>query len=842
MASRNPPAGSLPERPNLDYLKKLAKARLVALRARNPASRLADAQLAVAREHGFPSWRALRAEIGRRLVPNAQTIASFAKAIQAGDVPMLGRVLRETPALLNIDVGDGESGLHLAAENNQASAVKFLLSAGANVSAKLGRSGHTPLSWAVTVGSFDAAEAFVKHGVKPDLFCAAGMGDLAGVGAWFTDQGLLIPGASQTGSSRYDASGNLLPCPPTTDVELISDALYAAARNGRANVIRELLAHGPDMAFRAYCGGTPLHWAYFSGSKESVDLLLAAGADPNLRDDAVKCSARAFGICIPASWGFVRKVEERLAEDPTLANIFEGRGTPLHEAARSGNAPICALLLKAGADPSILDGEGKTALDLARSLNRENAIRVLTTPAAAISPARSLHDQFIDAALPRPDSDHKSGSLEPARKMLQAHPELAGASTFSACVCGDAKAVARHLADDPSLATATGGIRNWPALCCVTFSRFLRDQKKRARDFVKCARLLLDAGADPNSSWPAAGDPTYRETALYGAAGIANCAPLAKLLIDAGADVNDHESLYHASEFADNAALRVLLEAKPDPKWVSYNLCHKMDMEDPAGVAMFIKHGADVNMLLDRGLFKGSRPLHFAIYRRRSLKVLRLLLNAGADPNLTDSKGLTPYELARRLGLNTAAKLLRARGADDELDPRAQFLAALSSGDRTVVNRMLRKDPTLKSGWTDTDHRLLVDAAEAGTVDAVRLILDIGFPITARLTSYGGWDASALDYAAWNGHGAIVRLLLKRGADPTLKHGYGGDALGAAIHGANHNQRVRTLSAVKALAAVATTGRLESAIQYARSEPNQKVTTLLQHTLNLPEKQRARTI
>ena len=49
---------SLPERPSLEDLKKLAKDRLPALRRADPTARLADAQLAVAREHGFPSRRA----------------------------------------------------------------------------------------------------------------------------------------------------------------------------------------------------------------------------------------------------------------------------------------------------------------------------------------------------------------------------------------------------------------------------------------------------------------------------------------------------------------------------------------------------------------------------------------------------------------------------------------------------------------------------------------------------------------------------------------------------------------------------------------------------------------
>jgi len=56
----------LPERASFEYLKKLAKDRLNEFLQLNPDAKLAEAQLAVAREHGFSSWRALKAEIDRR--------------------------------------------------------------------------------------------------------------------------------------------------------------------------------------------------------------------------------------------------------------------------------------------------------------------------------------------------------------------------------------------------------------------------------------------------------------------------------------------------------------------------------------------------------------------------------------------------------------------------------------------------------------------------------------------------------------------------------------------------------------------------------------------------------
>ena len=52
---------ALPANPDLDWLKKAAKKRLVELRAHAPDAKLHQAQLAVARDHGFASWRALKA-------------------------------------------------------------------------------------------------------------------------------------------------------------------------------------------------------------------------------------------------------------------------------------------------------------------------------------------------------------------------------------------------------------------------------------------------------------------------------------------------------------------------------------------------------------------------------------------------------------------------------------------------------------------------------------------------------------------------------------------------------------------------------------------------------------
>jgi ankyrin repeat protein len=50
-------------------------------------------------------------------------------------------------------------------------------------------------------------------------------------------------------------------------------------------VVQDLLAANPDLAHARFEKATPLHFAALENHREVVELLLAAGADPNARDD-----------------------------------------------------------------------------------------------------------------------------------------------------------------------------------------------------------------------------------------------------------------------------------------------------------------------------------------------------------------------------------------------------------------------------------------------------------------------------------------------------------------------------------------------------------------------------
>jgi len=83
-------ARPLPERPDLEWLRNRAKRALRELRKRRPGARLAEAQLAVARDHGFASWRALKQHVDEvrtaapPVIPEAQ-VAAFLRAVGNGE-------------------------------------------------------------------------------------------------------------------------------------------------------------------------------------------------------------------------------------------------------------------------------------------------------------------------------------------------------------------------------------------------------------------------------------------------------------------------------------------------------------------------------------------------------------------------------------------------------------------------------------------------------------------------------------------------------------------------------------------------------------------------------------
>ena len=111
---------------------------------------------------------------------------------------------------------------------------------------------------------------------------------------------------------------------------------------------------------------TMLYFVTKAGSVEGAALLLENGADPNL-------VSGGNSPLVSATINARRSGDDELMRlllsggaDPNTNRDPEGR-TALHHAADEGSLNEIALLLENGADPSLKDGKGDTALDAAKA-------------------------------------------------------------------------------------------------------------------------------------------------------------------------------------------------------------------------------------------------------------------------------------------------------------------------------------------------------------------------------------------------------------------------------------------------------------------------------------------
>jgi hemoglobin len=219
------------------------------------------------------------------------------KASERGDVNKVRELLGRDSTLVNAKGAHNKTPLHWAAEKNNHELAELLISAGADLNAEVSW-GMTPLAWAANMGSREAADAFLAHGARPQLnmWCAAGLGMVDVVQSFWEGPNTLKPNAGQT-RTRELGNGNWgKAAPPESYKELVSDAFYIAARNGRVEVAKFLLEKGADINYRGFFGAPGLHWAAINGHKPMIEFLIEHGADLTLRDQKFNATALDWAI------------------------------------------------------------------------------------------------------------------------------------------------------------------------------------------------------------------------------------------------------------------------------------------------------------------------------------------------------------------------------------------------------------------------------------------------------------------------------------------------------------------------------------------------------------------
>jgi len=441
--------------------------------------------------------------------------------------------------------------------------------------------------------------------------------------------------------------------------------LVDAVKQGNFTAAKALVAQKTNVNAAEPDGMTALHWAVRANDLQTVQMLIRAGANVN--------AASRYGM------------------------------TPIIFAAENGEPAVVAALLKAGANPNSALPEGQTALMTAARTGNVDSIKLLLETGAKVDAKEQWQGQ---TALMWAASQNNAGAV---KALIDA---------------GADKNERSKLLSFPEFKWETSGMvvtvlprGGWTPLMYAA--------RDGARDAIAA---LADAKADVNAT-----DPDGTTALMYA---ITNAHfDTAAVLIDKGADPNVADStgttaLYSA---VDMHTMGPML-SRPSPKLVD-----KLDAADI--VRLLIAKGANVNARLkrpiigrhhtptgDASLGEGTTPLARAA-KSNDLQLMRLLLDAGADPKLT-------------------------------LKDRTTVLMIAAAGGAVVGA-----------------YAVAIPVTEESSIDAITLCLDRGVDINAFNTT----GTTAVHAAVQRGAEKVVRFLAEHGAKLDMKNKQGRTPLDIAM-------------------------------------------------------------
>ncbi|KZF20702.1 ankyrin repeat protein [Xylona heveae TC161] len=143
------------------------------------------------------------------------------------------------------------------------------------------------------------------------------------------------------------------------------------------------LDHGADPNAACRLDLTPMSFAIQTAPLRTIHLLFDRGGDIGKGQLIHHAVERNDGYAVEVIQLLLQKgavLNARMYENhPPSWNLqfFKGLGTALHRAAELGKSDVVSFLLQQGADISVRDSKGRTALDCARRYNRTNVVMIL---------------------------------------------------------------------------------------------------------------------------------------------------------------------------------------------------------------------------------------------------------------------------------------------------------------------------------------------------------------------------------------------------------------------------------------------------------------------------------
>ncbi len=311
----------------------------------------------------------------------------------------------------------------------------------------------------------------------------------------------------------------------------------------------------------------------------------------------------------------------------------------------------------------------------------------------------------------------------------------------------------------------------------------IHDRNRERRDQAQQVRIdpIFDAALKADSLLVfqlLENDPqrtTYRDpvgmTALHYAAWSGH-AGIAELLIARGAVVDDKDGggvtpLGLAVRWGNADVMRVLMahggrtDMRDDHGRTLLHLAAEHDHVEI--MRALLDAGFDVNVMAATGT-----PLHSAAHSRKQ-RAARLLIERGGNANAVGYLGWTPLHVASCINGHSSPdssfiRLLLDAGADPNVRDEGgstSFMYAAQEGNTHAMALMIAHgaDPGAR---TPDGRSALARAADAGYVDAVRMLLELGAAPDEQIPG----DGILLHETAFENRLEQARLLLQKGADP----------------------------------------------------------------------------
>lgn len=505
-----------------------------------------------------------------------------------------------------------------------------------------------------------------------------------------------------------------------------------------------------------------LHDAALHGDIDSLNQLLAEGAEPNTRDDQGQTP-----LMVAARYGEDGIVRHLLkyGADPNALPVY-GTQTPLRHAVREGYASIVRLLLAHNASPDVVAPSRRRTDDEKSQMQEMQKELGKTITGMGLDLSLSAEPDDMTPVDPWPGRIRvlmqavMSQSVETIQALLEAgySPDLTPEESAtrplgSITVLGQAASFApleinRLLLDygaDPNNGLGSAVMQGRHDLVRILLEAGADPQHDGSnlpplvvaqfRNDVEMVNLLLEFGAVGGpmytmalrASSPDATEAIERGNGTYWLRDVrAGNVKAVQVHLDKGVDLDivderDETALMVAASSGDLEMARMLLEAGADPNKKSESGRHL--------------------------------SLHRAILKDH-LELVRLLLESGANLNTEDQGGLTPLILASQRRNEEIVALLVEAGA--QLGIVEYALLDQSNAVRTFLREGTSVDYANEAGQT-----ALMAAALRADVPLMMDLLGRGAGLETRDRS----GQTPLFYALYGGNEDAIRFLLNRGAD-----------------------------------------------------------------------------